>query len=533
MTLLINLMCPRGIHQSSDYRLTDVSTRRGIEDEFGSKQVHHVAKTWSAQISFTGIASVGGRKTRDWILEVLGRLAQPEDAATAMAALAAAAAIELRRIPRKDWFLTIVATVTERSREARLFVISCVDRPGMPPLTQPLDHFEVHEVLADRPSELIFGYTQAVSQADRKFLKQLNQRNTEQAEIRRALARINSRSAKLSAGAISEGCLVSSTMPDGSVASENFGMTPGVTVDMAGSPEMLELIAKSQKGKRPVFVQGRAATAENVKELTLQPMDVTAGNTLVVKIPADSGTLFVTDSGGNTFRTVRKPRATIDEDAEWRKLEDGTSAGPSHRIAFSSTSGSYTFNGPNGSKHGSMEFVGIAGECVVAKNRVTKITLGSVTVRALPAFEHQAQAMKTTWDISSQATIDGIQPHSWGYMVDMVVDASGGQISVSKNSVALRSTDLVLLSSLQRSEELVVVSSMRPPLLRISKDQQQVSGVMEARLFLRDIRQPTQLPQKTKASRPILKIGRNSPCPCGSGTKYKKCCLGKPSHSVP
>ncbi|MCG8572964.1 MAG: SEC-C domain-containing protein, partial [Spirochaetes bacterium] len=23
------------------------------------------------------------------------------------------------------------------------------------------------------------------------------------------------------------------------------------------------------------------------------------------------------------------------------------------------------------------------------------------------------------------------------------------------------------------------------------------------------------------------KIGRNSPCPCGSGKKYKKCCLNK------
>ncbi len=25
----------------------------------------------------------------------------------------------------------------------------------------------------------------------------------------------------------------------------------------------------------------------------------------------------------------------------------------------------------------------------------------------------------------------------------------------------------------------------------------------------------------------MAKIGRNSPCPCGSGNKYKKCCLGK------
>ncbi len=33
-----------------------------------------------------------------------------------------------------------------------------------------------------------------------------------------------------------------------------------------------------------------------------------------------------------------------------------------------------------------------------------------------------------------------------------------------------------------------------------------------------------------------MKIGRNAPCPCGSGKKYKKCCLGKennPDYSIP
>ena len=25
----------------------------------------------------------------------------------------------------------------------------------------------------------------------------------------------------------------------------------------------------------------------------------------------------------------------------------------------------------------------------------------------------------------------------------------------------------------------------------------------------------------------VKKIGRNDPCPCGSGRKYKKCCMGK------
>src|ERR1700730_2545790 len=105
MTLLINLLGPRGIHQSSDYRLTDLVTRRPIEDEFGSKQLAHVASTWSAQISFTGFAQIGLRKTRDWILECLGHQPQSVDAATALSGLASTAAVELRHVPRKDWFL--------------------------------------------------------------------------------------------------------------------------------------------------------------------------------------------------------------------------------------------------------------------------------------------------------------------------------------------------------------------------------------------------------------------------------------------
>lgn len=29
------------------------------------------------------------------------------------------------------------------------------------------------------------------------------------------------------------------------------------------------------------------------------------------------------------------------------------------------------------------------------------------------------------------------------------------------------------------------------------------------------------------APRQILKVGRNDPCPCGSGKKYKNCCIEK------
>ncbi|UVK47827.1 SEC-C domain-containing protein [Mesorhizobium sp. AR07] len=29
----------------------------------------------------------------------------------------------------------------------------------------------------------------------------------------------------------------------------------------------------------------------------------------------------------------------------------------------------------------------------------------------------------------------------------------------------------------------------------------------------------------TPATNPLRDVGRNDPCPCGSGKKFKKCCL--------
>jgi uncharacterized protein YecA (UPF0149 family) len=39
--------------------------------------------------------------------------------------------------------------------------------------------------------------------------------------------------------------------------------------------------------------------------------------------------------------------------------------------------------------------------------------------------------------------------------------------------------------------------------------------------------QPQETPKKGSPERKNKKIGRNEPCPCGSGKKYKKCCLLK------
>jgi len=40
-------------------------------------------------------------------------------------------------------------------------------------------------------------------------------------------------------------------------------------------------------------------------------------------------------------------------------------------------------------------------------------------------------------------------------------------------------------------------------------------------------KQPKTCSHGEKPIRSAEKIGRNEPCPCGSGRKYKRCCLGK------
>ena len=314
----------------------------------------------------------------------------------------------------------------------------------------------------------------------------------DQAEIRRSLARVNARSAKRSGGAVSEGCLVSSTMPDCKMASENFGGTPGMTSDMAGSAQMLEIVTKTLKGKRPMVNQVRGAMAEEgTKELTLDPVKL-SGGPLIVKTSGGTGVGFVVDSNGNTFSAAPRPGASaIDQDAEWAKFEEGKIAGPAREIAFSSSSQSVTFDGPDRSKYGSMEIVGLTGDAVVRKNRVTKITLGTATVHVLPAFKHQPERMRTYWEVLSVLTINGAQPHNWKHTVDMVLDASGGTISIELNSAALRSTKFTSLESrLTESEELVIASSTSPIEMKVSKDQPSASTSTEARLFLRDIPKP-------------------------------------------
>jgi uncharacterized protein len=49
--------------------------------------------------------------------------------------------------------------------------------------------------------------------------------------------------------------------------------------------------------------------------------------------------------------------------------------------------------------------------------------------------------------------------------------------------------------------------------------------------LLREEREGPMRPNASDASRSSPRVGRNDPCPCGSGKKYKKCCLNAPKPS--
>ena len=262
MTLLLNLVVPSGIYQSSDYRLTDVSHGRTIEDAFGSKQLSFTSPTWRVYISFTGTAEIGGLKTRDWILDSLEKLQHPITGKEAIAKIAERGTDEFQRVAREHRILTITVALDEGSARARFFVISCNEIPGQPLPALPFDEFRIYEFSSRKPKAVILGFTECVSKTDRKLLKNLIDSNLAVADIRKALAKINARSAKKSRGLVSEGCLVSAILSNGKRLSENFGRVPGIPTDMPLAAGAMQSAARANPSGRPVYMEVLALNPE-------------------------------------------------------------------------------------------------------------------------------------------------------------------------------------------------------------------------------------------------------------------------------
>jgi hypothetical protein len=113
-----------------------------------------------------------------------------------------------------------------------------------------------------------------------------------------------------------------------------------------------------------------------------------------------------------------------------------------------------------------------------------------------------------------------------------LVDASGRRIKVIRDAPAVRYN-----YHTHAAKPLARGPSGTPPpdvlLAALMGTHANVDAQLELRhlilqaLYARHYIERTQSPMQSPAAAPPRKIGRNEPCPCGSGRKYKHCCLNK------
>jgi hypothetical protein len=485
MTLLLNLVGPSGIYQSSDYRLTDVSHGKSIEDTFGSKQLSFVCSTWRVHVSFTGTVQVGGRKTRDWILDALEKLQHPVTDKEAIGKIAERATAEFKKVPAAHRVLTIVAALDEGSEPARLFVLSCNEIPGEPPPVQPFEKFGVYEFSSSKPSALALGFSACVSKADMRFLNWLARGKMTADGTRKALARINARSAKESKRLVSEGCLVSSLTADGKRVSENFGRVPGVSADMPFAAEA----AQAGSLARPVYIGSVGAKAQpGSPDLVIGPMGINVQNGFVgVRLVGDRRPLFIGNADGDTWKEKPNPRMQESDESEWYKR--GLPVGE-EREGFDLNSAGVliTLSGPDGSPMAEVKLQPSSGTLALRKNQIALAVLNGITVLLDGSFKHSGEPVESSFEIRADLSIAGAKPRSWTYTIDARVYPDRCEVSVRRMSVTLRRNNCQSpLLALSESEELAILAPRREVKLILTPANPSASANIEARFLLRDI----------------------------------------------
>jgi hypothetical protein len=250
VTLILTLLSRHGIYQSSDYRLT----RNGafFDERAGVKQLGVDSEGYQIKVCFTGVAIANGLKTRDWISKVIKGATLPLDlgiVATQIAARGTAAVASIpTSVPVREKMLTILIAFMERGRP-KLVLISNTDRFDARRRDEPLDHLEISEIAPSRPLFRSYGTDVAVKRSDARFFKSLIRDGSDPRAIMDSLASLNARAAldARSEKRISEGCLVSSLLPDGTRRDLNFGGTPGVMENFFGDFNLGEWVRKNLK----------------------------------------------------------------------------------------------------------------------------------------------------------------------------------------------------------------------------------------------------------------------------------------------
>lgn len=315
MTLILTIANERGVHQSSDYQLTDPRTGDPITDEAGSKQLDAMIPTsMSIQLAFTGVARVtaGGRiiNTREWLQSELQALPPKSDLQTICDILAKRCARQMKPLTPKGE-LTLVLAVAEIGQPFRVAVISNAQTKK----TQ----FDIQVRTVKKPFHLISGYRDAVPEIERHRLKALA-RDTEKSpgEIRKALAAINAIAAWKSKGWISEECWIGSQFADGAlrrIETHAFGQVGGTIPQLVGGLDMLQWVKDNFQ----------AAPGQEIQLHPLGAVMAGPGGATLLPPPQGAPRTF-TLSGGSIAGPLRSPAGTHCASLKMTMLEGGITA---------------------------------------------------------------------------------------------------------------------------------------------------------------------------------------------------------------
>ena len=243
MTLILTIANKNGIHQWSDFALTDPRTGRPVADSAGTKQLKATFNQLAVGLAFTGIAKIGTRNTIDWLANELKALSPQSKLQDVCEALERRCTSEIGKLGASA-LLTIVVAACEIGAPCRVATISNADWGKNPPVAKSKFEIQIH--LISKPFRLISGYREPVPQRDRQRLKAIARASsTDITEIQDALVEINATAAQGSSGWISTNCWVESLWLDSQIVrsqSRNVGEREGFIRSLLGGIDLSEMI---------------------------------------------------------------------------------------------------------------------------------------------------------------------------------------------------------------------------------------------------------------------------------------------------
>jgi hypothetical protein len=248
MTLILTVANSSGVHQSSDYQLTDPGTGAPVSDRAGSKQLDAEFKGLNLQLAFTGVASVrtgsSTQRTIDWLSAELKALPQDSSLQDICNALSKRGAAAMKPLGPRG-VLTLILACSGVGEPFRVAVVSNAHWGEHPPRAK--DHFDIAIHVIKKPFSLISGFRDSVPPLERHRIRALARASAQ--DIQDGLAAINAIAAGNSQGYVSKECWVTSQQASNGgglrFAAINVGEQKGLVTHVRGGFDVFDWVKKN------------------------------------------------------------------------------------------------------------------------------------------------------------------------------------------------------------------------------------------------------------------------------------------------